>query len=106
MRAEQRGGARILAEHRTALGPYAAHERFAHADGYTARARAAALLSGLGFPPDAAGRAAASMASGPIRAAPAGIATLGACSSWRGAGVLPKPFTLGELAEAVRGALG
>ena len=34
-----------------------AHERFAHADGYTARARAAALLSGLGFPPDAAGRA-------------------------------------------------
>jgi ATP-binding cassette subfamily F protein 3 len=34
-----------------------AHERFAHADGYTARARAAALLAGLGFPPDAAERA-------------------------------------------------
>ena len=34
-----------------------AHERFAHADGYTARARAAALLSGLGFPPDAGERA-------------------------------------------------
>ena len=34
-----------------------AHERFAHADGYTARARAAALLAGLGFPPDAATRA-------------------------------------------------
>ena len=34
-----------------------AHERFAHADGYTARARAAALLAGLGFPPDAAARA-------------------------------------------------
>ncbi len=34
-----------------------AHERFAHADGYTARARAASLLAGLGFPPDAAQRA-------------------------------------------------
>ena len=34
-----------------------AHERFAHADGYTARARAAALLAGLGFPADAGGRA-------------------------------------------------
>ena len=34
-----------------------AHERFAHADGYTARARAAALLAGLGFPPDAGDRA-------------------------------------------------
>ena len=34
-----------------------AHERFAHADGYTARARAGALLAGLGFPPDAGGRA-------------------------------------------------
>ena len=34
-----------------------AHERFAHVDGYTARARAAALLAGLGFPPDAGERA-------------------------------------------------
>ena len=34
-----------------------AHERFAHAEGYTARARAASLLAGLGFPPDAAQRA-------------------------------------------------
>jgi len=34
-----------------------AHEQFAHAEGYTARARAAALLAGLGFPPDAAQRA-------------------------------------------------
>ncbi len=34
-----------------------AHERFAHADGYTARARAAALLAGLGFPQDAGARA-------------------------------------------------
>jgi len=34
-----------------------AHEGFAHADGYTARARAASLLAGLGFPPDAAQRA-------------------------------------------------
>jgi ATP-binding cassette subfamily F protein 3 len=34
-----------------------AHERFQHADGYTARSRAAALLAGLGFAPDAAQRA-------------------------------------------------
>ncbi|MSP96525.1 MAG: ATP-binding cassette domain-containing protein [Betaproteobacteria bacterium] len=34
-----------------------AHERFEHADGYTARARAAALLSGLGFAPGAGARA-------------------------------------------------
>ncbi len=34
-----------------------AHERFQHADGYTARPRAAALLAGLGFAPDAAARA-------------------------------------------------
>ncbi len=34
-----------------------AHERFAHVDGYTAPARAAALLAGLGFAPDAATRA-------------------------------------------------
>ena len=34
-----------------------AHERFQHADGYTARPRAAALLAGLGFAPDAADRA-------------------------------------------------
>ena len=34
-----------------------AHERFAHADGYTARARASALLAGLGFPTDAGARA-------------------------------------------------
>ena len=34
-----------------------AHERYAHVDGYTARARAAALLAGLGFPPDAGARA-------------------------------------------------
>ena len=34
-----------------------AHEQFAHVDGYTAPARAAALLAGLGFPPDAGERA-------------------------------------------------
>ena len=34
-----------------------AHERYDHAGGYTASARASALLAGLGFPPDAGERA-------------------------------------------------
>ena len=44
-------------EHAQANALALAHEHLEHAGGYTARARAAALLAGLGFAPDAGARA-------------------------------------------------